>query len=490
MNNMKLNRIVTAVAGAMVLSFGLSAMADNTVDLVNALVTKGILTEEEGMNLVKGHEVEKDDMAAASKKNVSKGISISDALDSVQLTGDVRARYEYRKADGISEATPNLSASDELDRARYAYHIGFKAQSDDFFTEFRLASNASSRSPNVDLAKSDANGTNSKTTGAVYVDRAYVGWNMAPWVTVIAGRMENPNYTSVLTWDKDITPEGLTEKFKYTAGDAHLFANLSQWLIQGKQEYTVLNGASTDKSTLQEYVFQGGLEYDLSSISSFKIAPMFTTYTGNGTQGGNIYSKFIPGLSTVNNALGNYGANAGTQGVNHLKVIDIPAQFDYMYKDYGMRLWADYAVNTDADKRAADAGAAYNAFSGEDSAYLIGAQIGTSPDLKTWRKQSTYWGDTSGMRKGDWSGRLWWQHIEAFALDPNQIDSDIMNAQVNMEGWATSGIYMLSKNTFATATYAHGSRINKALGTGYSVDTNGVYADNYNLLQMDLTFKF
>ena len=94
------------------------------------------------------------------------------------------------------------------------------------------------------------------------------------------------------------------------------------------------------------------------------------------------------------------------------------------------------------------------------------------------------------MKKSDWSGRLWWQHIEAFALDQNQIDSDIMNAQVNMEGWATSGLYMLSDNTFATATYAHGSRINSALGTGYSVDTNGVYPNNYNMLQLDLTWKF
>lgn len=486
MKSMKLRGVCAAVSGALMLGAFAPAMADSNDDIIYALMAKGVLTEEEGHQLLDGRDKERTD----SKKNQSKGINISNALDRVELTGDIRTRYEYRDAKGISEATPSNNAEDRLDRGRYAYHLGVKGTAGNFFSELRLASNASSRSPNVDFAKSDSNGTNSKTTGAVYVDRAYVGWNVFPWATVIAGRMENQNYNSVLTWDKDITPEGLTEKFKYDMGDAHLFANLDQWFIQGKRDEVTLNGATTTKSTLQEYIFQAGLEYDLSSNSSFKIAPAYSYYTGKGTQGGaTTYSSFKPGLSSTANPVGNYGA-VGTQGVNNLSVIDIPAQLDYMYNGLGMRLWADYAYNTDADKRATDAGTAYTAFKGEDTAYLIGVQIGSSPDLKTWRQQSTYWGDTKGMKKGDWSGRLWWQHIEAFALDPNQIDSDIMNAMVNMEGVATSGIFMLSDNTFATATYAHGSRINHNLGTGYSVDTNGVYPNDYNLLQLDLTWKF
>ena len=487
MKNMKLKGVFAALSGVMLVGAISPAMADSNDDIIYALMAKGVLTEEEGHQLLDGRDKER----ATTQKNQSKGISISNALDSVELTGDIRARYEYRKADGLSEATPAKTLSDELDRGRYAWHLGVKGNAGDFFSEFRLASNSSSRSPNVDFAANGtaADGTNGKAKGAVYVDRAYVGWNVFPWATVIAGRMENQNYTSVLTWDKDITPEGLTEKFKYDVGNAHLFANLDQWYIQGKYEQTVLNGVQTTKTTLQEYAFQGGVEYDINDKTSFKVAPMYSFYTGSGTQAGATqYATFIPGLSNVNNALA-YG-NPGTQGVNHLKVIDIPAQFDYMFNGYGFRVWGDYAYNTDADKRAADAGAAYANYKGENTAYLIGVQVGSSPDLKTWRKQSTYWGDTKGMKKSDWSGRLWWQHIEAFALDQNQIDSDIMNAQVNMEGWATSGLYMLSDNTFATATYAHGSRINSALGTGYSVDTNGVYPNNYNMLQLDLTWKF
>ena len=487
MKSIKMRGICAAVTGALLFGFGANAMADSTTDIVNALVAKGVLTEEEGALLNKGREGEAAGQAKALKK--ASKLKVSDAIDNIELTGDVRARYEYRDASGVSTANTANSKEDQLDRGRYAWHLGVKSTAGDFFTELRLASNSSSRSPNVDFAKSDLNGTNSKTTGAVYVDRAYVGWNVMPWATVIAGRMENQNYTSVLTWDKDITPEGLTEKFKYEMGDAHLFANLNQWFIQGKRDQVTTNGVPVTKTTLQEYSFQAGVQYELSPDSSFKIAPMYSLYAGSGTQG-NLYGAFQPGLSVGNtNALNSYGVN-GTMGVNHLKVIDVPAQFDYMYKGYGMRLWGDFAWNTEGDKRANDAGAAYSAYTGEDKAYLIGVQVGSSPDLKTWRQQSTYWGDNKGMRKDDWSARAWYQHIEAFALDPNQIDSDIMNAQVNMEGVAISGLYMLSDNAFATATYAHGSRINKNLGSGYSVDTADVFANNYNMLQLDLTYKF
>ena len=49
---------VVAVAGALLLSTGVNAMADSTTDIVNALVTKDVLTEEEGALLTKGRSQE------------------------------------------------------------------------------------------------------------------------------------------------------------------------------------------------------------------------------------------------------------------------------------------------------------------------------------------------------------------------------------------------------------------------------------------------
>ena len=48
-------KLVAAVSGAVLLMAGQVALADSTNDLVDALVTKGVLTEEEGKLLTKGH---------------------------------------------------------------------------------------------------------------------------------------------------------------------------------------------------------------------------------------------------------------------------------------------------------------------------------------------------------------------------------------------------------------------------------------------------
>ena len=82
--NFKLNKLVIAsLTGSFLLAFGASAMADSTFDLVQALVTKGVLTEEEALPLLKGRE---NDIQLADKK-VKKAakLSVSDAIDNATL---------------------------------------------------------------------------------------------------------------------------------------------------------------------------------------------------------------------------------------------------------------------------------------------------------------------------------------------------------------------------------------------------------------------
>ncbi len=491
--------IAAATTAVLIMGFGANAMADSTFDLVQALVSKGILTEEEALPLLKGREndiqLADKKVAAEVNKHESKGIKISEYLDEVKLTGDIRTRYEYRNASGLTNGANVGSgttggAQEQLDRGRYAYHIGLETSSDkNFFAEFRLASNAAARSPNVTFSSNSPNGYNDKSGGTVYVDRAYIGWNITDWSSVVAGRMKNDLYKSVLKFDSDITPEGLKEKFKYKVNDQlELFGSLNQWAVAGTlDEIQSGGGPVTNTQTSQwEYLEQVGAHYNIDETKSLKAAVSYESYTGASHGSSALYTNFNP------NAASAYGG-VGTLGVNNLKVIDIPVEFNIMNGNTGFRLWADYAYNFNADKRAIDSGIKNAAnFQNENTAYLLGLQVGSAKDLKSFEKQSTYWGDTAGMSKGDWSGRLWWQHIEAFALNQNQIDSDIMNAMVNMEGWAASGVYMIGSNVFATATYAHGSTINKGLGNGQSLDTtkSNIAPNNYDLLQLDLTYKF
>ena len=60
MQTIKMRGVVAAVTGALLFGFGANAMADSTDDILNALIAKGVLTEEEGALLQKGRTGEKE----------------------------------------------------------------------------------------------------------------------------------------------------------------------------------------------------------------------------------------------------------------------------------------------------------------------------------------------------------------------------------------------------------------------------------------------
>lgn len=62
------NLVAATLTSSLLLGFGGTAMADSTNDLVQALIMKGVLTEEEGALLMKGHDGEVDSLQKKEKK--------------------------------------------------------------------------------------------------------------------------------------------------------------------------------------------------------------------------------------------------------------------------------------------------------------------------------------------------------------------------------------------------------------------------------------
>ena len=77
MKKLKLRHLSVAVSSALLLGFGANAMADSTKDIVNALVSKGVLTEEEGDLLAKGRNMEQEAQAKKEKKAWTNNIRIN-----------------------------------------------------------------------------------------------------------------------------------------------------------------------------------------------------------------------------------------------------------------------------------------------------------------------------------------------------------------------------------------------------------------------------
>jgi len=175
--NFKLRSMTIATAGALLFGFGANAMADTTDDLLNALIAKGILTEEEGALLSRGREIENDNKKKAVSAKQKDGLIFEsgDGNFSLQLTGRVHAdsrAFDYDEdennpAIAAGNAIPNTTSTGadtfDIRRAR----IGFKAKYKEFY-EAEL---------NADIAS----GSNSSVTSTTW-DVAYL--NVAWWKPV------------------------------------------------------------------------------------------------------------------------------------------------------------------------------------------------------------------------------------------------------------------------------------------------------------------
>ena len=496
--NFKLRNIVAAtLAGTALMGFGTSAMADSTFDLVQALVAKGILTEEEALPLLKGRE---NDIQLADKK-VKKAakLSVSDAIDSATLYGDMRIREEYRTGSGQQTAT--ATADQSRNRYRGKMTLGVKTESGSWYSDLALAVGSAGRTDNFTFGGSSNNGTGTSNPAGTSISekpqinlkRAMVGYKATDWLTIEAGLMANPLYTTPMVWDADLTVTGLAEKVNYIVGTGELFGNFVQMTYTGDRNNTDPSNTTVDTTTPTNELlaFQGGYKFPINDQAKAKAALTYYYYThgdtGNNTLAANNHGTFIPKLG--NDAFASIGSQSG---VNNLQIIEIPAEVNWMVTNsIGIRLYGDYAVNLDADARA-DAAAAttsgttaatYRNASGDDTAWLLGFVVGSANDLKSF--------EANKLVKGDWQARIWYQDVGVYSLDPNTPDSDFMDSRLNMKGIVLKGQYNFTDNVALNAAYGHATRKNDAVGAVYAAGNDiGLNLTSFDLFQLDLTYKF
>jgi hypothetical protein len=464
---------------------------NSTTDIVNALVSKGVLTEEEGALLTKGRTDEAAGQAKALKK--ASKLTVSDALDNATIYGNMRLREEVRTGSGNTTATQ--TADVKRTRTRGKFELGVSTTAGNWYSDIALStgSDASARSDNFTFggasgaasgaaAAGTMNGFNPKES--IFLKRAMLGWKATNWLTLEGGRMKNPLYTTQMMWDADYTVSGLNEKFNYKMGATDLFATLGQWAHYKMDRTTTDNYssgsiASAGATTGEIYAFQAGFKTPL--VENKASAKAALTYYVYGSENG----RGTFGVTTVVSPvtmLSNSATLSNQYGVNNLNVFEVPAELNYMLTDnIGMRVYGDYAINTDADARAAKAGFTSNV---DDTAWMLGLVVASAKDLASF--------EASKAKKGDWQGNLWYQEIGLFAVDPSLGDSDIFDSRLNMKGVTFKGQYLVEDNVSVNLTASHGTRLNSTYNTPYSAgaDLSGLNLNKFDLVQMDLTYKF
>lgn len=117
MNHIKFRGIAAAVSGALLFGMAVPAMADTTDDIVNALIAKGVLTEEEGALLMKGREGEKE--AAQKKKEGEIKASFKDGISFASGDGQHKVSFNGRlQADYRDYGNDDAQLADTFDIRR------------------------------------------------------------------------------------------------------------------------------------------------------------------------------------------------------------------------------------------------------------------------------------------------------------------------------------------------------------------------------------
>jgi hypothetical protein len=449
---------------------------------------------------------------------------LSTSITEMELYGDIRLRYQYNggRTESRGPVAPpgaGVAGTDdwqERERERYRLRLGLRGTLlDDWFFGVRLETSNNERSGNVtfgdDTASSTAGGGGpfERNSDGVFVDQAYAGYKGFPGFTFTGGKMPNPLVNTRMVWDPDISPEGLAEQYKHTfviGGGAappppfskdgyskdgkavipppsepwlkiDVFANFAQFVYDdanpenplGARATTTGNGGTQLVPNTDAFLlaWQAGARFEFPHIVYFQLAPTLYNYTGNGDTFNIHYQGGSPYLT-------NSASLAENQtGINSLLVFDMPAEVGWKAWNIPMRIFGDFAVNLEADQRADAAG--QPGHGDQRYAYQIGLGVG---QLK---------------KAHDWEVDVWYQHAEQYALDPNLIDDDIFNAQLNMHGIAAQATYNLTAAVNLQLTYAYGWQYNHNLGTGGNVGSLAIATNptsQYQYFTADLNLKF
>jgi hypothetical protein len=434
---------------AVLLLAALSAVAQDSGALLDALVKKGVLSDQEAEEI-------RADLTKEFATTPAGKLSISNHITQLKLYGDARVRYENRWG---NVDTPAANNSRRRERNRYRVRVGAEYTfTDNFKAGLQLETSNNSTSTNVTMGD-DFPGMSQKTTDGAFIGLAYLQYSPWRWLTLTGGKQKNPFVNTDMVWDGDINPEGVAEQMKWTVGQFELPLNFGQFIYTDNDELVASGVNNVDTWMLG---FQFAPRWNFAPKSYVEIAPTFYAYANNARTGaaGGLY---------------NGGATAPAIGgaqVNDLNIVDIPVNVVIPVWERPLKFSADVAVNLSADDRASNAGAALSAFDDEGLAWRAGVTYGEN------------------KVKGDWSIGAFWQQTELFALDDNINDSDIFDGGLNMQGYAVKAAYNFTDFLTGTVTWNQGWKLDDDIATtGINGDTVANKSD-YTLLQVDLSWKF
>ncbi len=141
MKNFKSRSVAAVISAALAISFSGNALADSTDDIVNALIAKGVLTEEEGSLLLKGRAAEKEIQKKAGSTVTAgkKGLVVKS--NDGQYSAKVGGRIHIEAMSHSGDEGLTKQATDGTDVRRSRIYLKGHAKEIKYILEADLAGN-------------------------------------------------------------------------------------------------------------------------------------------------------------------------------------------------------------------------------------------------------------------------------------------------------------------------------------------------------------
>ncbi len=426
-----------------------AAFAQDSGPLIDLLVKKGIINDQEGESL--RAELTKDFAANTSAGKLNLSSSIAD----FKLSGDMRMRHQYETqapatATGLGPTGGKL-VTNERTRERFRFRFnGDVTLQKGWTTGFALETGQASDSGNQTFQ-----GGNDDY--GIFLAKAYIGWQMNPNFGVVFGKQKNPLYTTDLVWDADINPQGVSEIYKkYLIGKDTFEIRALQNIMDDRDEK---NPGPTGRDAW-----------------FFAQQAVYTHYFGHDGIGNQVNSLILAPGFMVNNqsvlANGTTNENAFLGSTRGLSLFTFAGEVNWVNvrgAGTAVKFYWDFAHNFEADRRVRKVYAVTNtAFSTDANAWLMGLgySFGT------------------GKVQGDYSLKLDYRQIGLGSVDVNLNDSDFAFGKLNQEGFKLATSYNLTDFANLNVTYFYTTAIQDNLLQTLA------NLDHSQLLQVDLVVKF
>jgi hypothetical protein len=510
----KLHTKLTSLAVALAFGVG-SAQADEraemetlrqtTLNLIQILVQQGVLTQEKSDQLIKQAEVKAQETVAAQKKadagvvrvqyvpeSVKKQIgdqvreevvaqakrerwgdanAVPEWVDRFKLAGDIRMGYQN---DRFSESNApefyqqvqgqNVSnTTEDRNRFRLRARLGVNARiTPDISANLRLATGGLTDP----VSTNQTLGQNNNKYSFV-LDRAFVkahSDDTLPWLTVSAGRIPNPWFSSDLVWDDDLNFEGVALHIDPNAQTTRAwrpFATLGAFPLQEiEQSGTVkakskwLLGAQVGVEWVPSTKTRAKLGlayYDYRNISGERNAFGQVAFNGtaaNTRQKGNTLFNIDNDGNTQTNL---YALASDYQLLNLTGMVDLT-----VFNPVHVMLSGDYVKNIgfSRSKTLDRTGSIDEEL--QTRGYMARVAVGMSDMLL----------------KNDWQVSVAYRYLEADAVLDAFTDSDFHLGGTNNKGFILGAQYGLSKNTWLSARWLSSNEIR---GLPLSIDVFQLY---------------